>query len=106
MPAYYQYNCDSCDYSARRYRNVRRCKCGGNLIRAEPQVRPNRVVIEMWDDGAWGNVRAERPDEVVIIMHPIQGGYDLVYGEGHIPIDPLGVADGPGEVRFEVSDDN
>jgi hypothetical protein len=36
MPRDYWYHCDSCDYRAVRYRNVRRCKCGGNLIREQP----------------------------------------------------------------------
>lgn len=34
MPAWYFYRCESCDYKAERYCNVRRCpKCGNNLIR-------------------------------------------------------------------------
>lgn len=38
MPSYYLYECDKCTKRERRYRNVRRCKCGGNLIRVEVDV--------------------------------------------------------------------
>ena len=33
MPSHYWYTCDRCGESTYRYRNVRRCGCGGNLIR-------------------------------------------------------------------------
>jgi hypothetical protein len=117
MPSYYWYHCDTCDYRAERYRNVRRCKCGGNLIREEPQASSNRIVIEVYDDMAWGRVLAERPDEIVVIMRPLQGGYDLIYGgDDGLSIELLPVMDGASrralagvdggtqQITFEVKD--
>lgn len=113
MPAYYQYHCDTCDYRAVRYRNVKRCKCGGNLIREKLRARPNRVVVEI--GRAWEfSVRAERPDDVMVIFwDKVLGqtpGYEpRVFGDGGLPIEPLPVQRtavgvvGPVEMRFEVA---
>lgn len=38
MPGHYLYKCDKCGLEERRYRNVRRCQCGGNLVRIEIDV--------------------------------------------------------------------
>jgi len=78
-------------------------------------VKPNRVVIEI--DRTWQfTVRAERPDEVVVIL--LDGvlfgspGYEpRVFGDGALPIERLtikralaGVASGPTGVSFKVDD--
>jgi hypothetical protein len=57
---------------------------------AKMSDKPNRVVIEVWGDISLGHIRAARPD-VVVIIHPLQGGCDLIYGNGHLPIEPLGM---------------
>lgn len=56
------------------------CEECGNKLALQVEPRPNRVVVEVYNDMAWGHVRAERPEEVVVIMHPLSEGYDLVYG--------------------------
>ena len=33
MPAFYDFRCDRCGATRARYRNARRCNCGGNLAR-------------------------------------------------------------------------
>jgi rRNA maturation endonuclease Nob1 len=45
MPLRYWYHCQSCNYRAYRYRNVKRCPdCGGNLIREEGGKPPQEWI--------------------------------------------------------------
>lgn len=73
MPAYYQYNCDNCDYSARRYRNVRRCKCGGNLIRIETPIERDRRMIECAEYKLTTEVCADKITDLKWLLRMVAG---------------------------------
>jgi hypothetical protein len=59
-------------------------------LRQRYTVKLNRVVVETeWFDALIRDVRAERPDEVVIIIKSLDGGGDEVYGANGYTIKQL-----------------
>lgn len=60
MPSYYLYQCDKCDEQELRYRNVRRCRCGGNLTRVKDEGDNMNI-----NEDAYEGLRQAAPEELL-----------------------------------------